>query len=275
MDSHLPELEIRSISVEIFALLDTGRQWSPISSRIPDFRMDDAYRVSLAVRQMREHSGEKVTGRKIGFTNRTIWHEYNVFEPIWGYIYDRTVHNLAEMDGPFRLAGLSEPRIEPEIIFKFSLTPSPGMDDQELLGCIEWVAHGFEIVQSLYPGWQFSAADTVAAFGLHGALLIGVPAAVAGKFDEWCQALAVFQIDLMRNGIFVDHGKAENVLDGPVKALRHVVYMLSRQNIHPPIAPGEIVTTGTLTRAMPIAPGEIWNTLLSPPLLPAASVRFE
>ena len=79
----------------------------------------------------------------------------------------------------------------------------------------------------------------------------------------------------MRNGIFVDHGKAENVLDGPVKALHHIIDLLSCQNIHPPIAPGEIVTTGTLTRAMPIAPGETWSTQLFPPLLPAAHIQFE
>jgi hypothetical protein len=26
-----------------------------------------------------------------------------------------------------------------------------------LLACIEWVGHGFEIVQSIFPGWKFSA----------------------------------------------------------------------------------------------------------------------
>jgi len=29
-------------------------------------------------------------GRKIGFTNRTIWAEYNVYGPICGYVYNRT-----------------------------------------------------------------------------------------------------------------------------------------------------------------------------------------
>jgi 2-oxo-3-hexenedioate decarboxylase len=48
------------------------------------------------------------------------------------------------------------------------------MDETALLACIDWVAHGFELVQSIFPGWKFSAPDAAAAFGLHGALLIGL-----------------------------------------------------------------------------------------------------
>jgi 2-oxo-3-hexenedioate decarboxylase len=40
---------------------------------------------------MRETRGEMPSGRKIGFTNRTIWAEYNVYGPIWGYVHNRTV----------------------------------------------------------------------------------------------------------------------------------------------------------------------------------------
>ncbi len=47
------------------------------------------------------------------------------------------------------------------------------MDEAALLGCIAWVAHGFEIVHSMFAGWRFAAADTVAAFALHGAYRLG------------------------------------------------------------------------------------------------------
>ena len=117
---------------------------------------------------MREARGEIPMGRKIGFTNRTLWAEYSAGGPIWGYVYEQTVHNLADLGKTFSLAGLAEPRIEPEIVFKLALAPDPDMDETALLGCIDWVGHGFEIVQSIFPGWKFSASDTVAAFGLHG-----------------------------------------------------------------------------------------------------------
>ena len=157
-----------------------GGQIAPFSERYPGFALDDAYRVTAAVRARREARGERPIGRKIGFTNRTIWAEYGVYAPIWGYVYDRTVHDLARRGASFSLSGLAEPRIEPEIVFGLAAAPAPGMDARALIGCIEWVAHGFEIVQSIFPDWKFAAADTVAAYGLHGALLIGPRHRVGG-----------------------------------------------------------------------------------------------
>jgi len=251
------------IAAEILAAFDTGRQISPFSARNSAFHLDDAYHVTAAIRQMREARGEVTAGRKIGFTNRTIWAEYQAYEPIWGYLYNHTVHQLADLGDKFSLLGLAEPRIEPEIVFKLALTPTPGLDEMGLLACIDRVAHGFEIVQSIFPGWKFAAPDTVAAFGLHGALLTGPYRSIAGQAEEWGRMLANFEIDLKREGSVVDHGYAVNVLGGPLLALRHLVDMLARDRINPPLAAGEIVTTGTLTRALPISAGETWTTELA------------
>ena len=122
------------------------------------------------------------------------------------------------------------------------------MDEKALLACIDWVAHSFEIVQSIYPGWKFSAPDTVVAFGLHGSLLIGPRHSIAADPQNWRQTLSTFEMDLKREGTVVDHGRATNVLGGPVSALRHLVDILTRDQVNPPLAAGEIITTGTLTR---------------------------
>ena len=82
--------------------------------------------------------------------------EYNVYGPIWGYVHNRTVHDLAEIGDTFSLVGLAEPRIEPEIVFKLALAPAPGMDATALLACIDWLGHGSEIVQSIFPDGSFS-----------------------------------------------------------------------------------------------------------------------
>jgi 2-oxo-3-hexenedioate decarboxylase len=143
-----------------------------------------------------------------------------------------------------------------------------------LLACIDWVAHGFEVVQSIFPGWKFSAADAVAAFGLHAALIIGHRHQVAAAPGEWSRTLSSFEIDLKRDGTVLDHGRAENLLGGPVSALGHLIDILARDQVNPPLAPGEIVTTGTLTRALPVAPGEIWTTELTGVALDSICTRF-
>src|SRR6476620_8567205 len=186
--------DLHAIADEAFAAIALGRQISPFSSRPAGLTLKDAYVVTALLDRKREARDEKRLGRKIGFTNRTIWEQYKVYEPIWGYVYDSTVHEL-ETTASLPLAGFSEPRIEPEIVFGLASPPAPEMDETTLLSCVDWVAHGFEIVQSIFPQWQFSAADTVAANGVHGALLIGPRHAMRRDIKEWQKAIASFEID--------------------------------------------------------------------------------
>ena len=268
-------VDIAAIATQALNILGTGKQIALFSSRYPELGLDDAWRVTALARQMRASRGERPIGRKIGFTNRTIWAEYGVYAPIWGYLFDRTVHDLGEIGGRFSLAGLAEPRIEPEIVFGLAAAPTPGMDEHALLSCIDWVAHGFEIVQSIYRGWKFTAADTIIANGLHGALLVGERHPVTPHAAEWARTLSTFEIDLLQNGSLADHGRAADVLDGPLSALRHLVELLASDICNPPLAAGEIITTGTLTRALPVAAGETWSTALAGVAIGGISARFE
>src|SRR6266545_5026602 len=84
-----------AIAAEAFSALSQTRQVSPFSSRPQGLTVDDAYRATPLVRQMYEARGWRVAGRKIGFTNRTMWEQYGVYAPIWGYVFDRSVHDLA------------------------------------------------------------------------------------------------------------------------------------------------------------------------------------
>lgn len=265
---------LASIAGEALAALDARRQVTPFSARIDGFRLADAYRVATDVRARRVARGERPLGRKIGFTNRTIWAEYDVWAPIWATMYDSTVQRLSGPGPRFSLDRMIEPRIEPEIVFGLAEAPEAGMDEAALLGCVDWIAHGFEIVQSIYPGWKFTAADTVAAFGLHGALLIGQPRSVGNDRAAWRAALGRFEITLSRDGEEADRGQAANVLGGPLSALRHLVELLAQDASQPPLAAGEIITTGTLTRALPIAPGQRWQTTLDGLALPGLDVSF-
>jgi 2-keto-4-pentenoate hydratase len=264
---------LKAIAAEAFDALGHARQVSPFSSRAAGLSLEDAYRVTPLVRQMYEAGGAIAAGRKIGFTNRTIWAQYGVYAPIWGYVFDRSVHDLAVIEA-LPLAPFPEPRIEPEIVFGLAAAPSVQMDETALLSCIAWVALGFEIVQSIYPGWKFSAADTVAANGVHGALLIGPRHPIKSHEAEWQRALSAFEIELRCGGRLIDRGQAGNVLGGPLSALRHLVGLLATDPLNPPLAAGEIVSTGTLTKAMPVVPGETWTAAPTGIAIDAVQLRL-
>jgi 2-oxo-3-hexenedioate decarboxylase len=265
--------DIAAIGAEILAATDAARSIAPFSARGSALSPADAYRVSHWLERARAGRGETFVGRKIGFTNRNIWAEYNVYAPNWGYVTSRSVRELAETP-VLQIAPFAEPRIEPEIVFGLAHAPSPGMDELALMNCIGWVAHGYEIVQSVFPLWKFVATDTTAANALHGALLIGARQPVGTDAEQWLEPLARCEIALRRDGTLMDRGRGANVLGSPLSALRHLVALLADDPVNPPLRAGEIVSTGTVTRAFPVAAGETWTTDIAGIPLPGAVLKL-
>ena len=124
-------MEDRAIVDEVLGVLGTGRQIAPLTSRRPGLEFADAYRVARTICDRRIARGDRPVGRKIGFTNRSAWTTLKVAAPVWGYIYASTVHDLGP-DSHVPLAGLAEPRIEPEIIFGLATAPTPDMEERQL-----------------------------------------------------------------------------------------------------------------------------------------------
>ena len=260
---------------QLLAHHDAGQSW-PADGAPPAFPdLAAAYRAALAVRALRVGRGERGRGFKVGFTNRTIWARYRVFAPMWGTVWEST---LAFCDGAGELSldKLCEPRIEPEAVFGFRATPPVGADADALFGALEWVAPGFEVVQSHRPGWKFSAPDTAADSGLHGRLLVGRRTPIAALARDAAQlhaALAAATVELRHDGVTVERGTGANVLDSPLQALLHFVRELRACPGAPDIQPGDVVTTGTWTDAWPVRAAQSWTAAFDPPLAPL-TVRF-
>ena len=230
--------------------------------------VQEAYAQALAVRALRIARREQPVGFKVGFTNRTIWERYGVYAPIWGTVWDTTLR-FCDGAGELDIAGTSEPRLEPEAVFGMRATPPANATLDQLFASVEWVAPGFEVVQSHMPGWKFVAADTVADSGLHGRLLVGrrIPVReLAGDAAQFDAMLARAHVDLMQGDDVKDRGCGANVLDGPLHALLHFLAELRRCPGAPDLQPGDVVTTGTWTDAWPVKPGERWRARFEPPL---------
>ena len=231
-----------------------------------------AYAVGERLRQLRTARGEKQVGWKIGFTNRGIWQRYGVYEPMWAPVYDSTTMLLESAGCTLSLAGLSSPRLEPEVVFGLAETPRAGMSLDELRACIEWVAHGFEVVHTHFEGWRFTAPDTAADFALHGRLRVG-PRAPVRDWPTLTADLSALQVDLACNSEVKDRGVGAIVLDGPLQALKAMVDAMAKTTPHWAIRAGEMVTTGTITDAWPLLPGQVWSTRLSEPRLAGLTLR--
>jgi 2-keto-4-pentenoate hydratase len=83
-----------------------------------DLTLERAYTIGRRLHERLEARGFKPIGRKIGFTNRAMWEEFNVSEPFWAHMYDQTVHFADGGHTRLSLAGMVAPRLEPEIVVK-------------------------------------------------------------------------------------------------------------------------------------------------------------
>jgi len=250
------------IARELLDALDNGATIPSIAERNPGFDWDEGYQVSAEILRLRRARGEKTVGRKIGFTNRNIWAEYGATAPIWSHVYDKTLQSATEHRATVSLRGSVRPRLEPEIAFKLGTALPAGVEEpRQVLSAIEWVAASFEIVDCHFADWKFKTAESAADFSLHWRLIIGTPFDIRGEDKEaLAKQLHEVRVTLRKSGAVADRGVGANALGHPASALAHLASVLACQPQFEPLAAGEIITTGTLTAAMPIKPGEVWSS---------------
>jgi len=262
-----------AIADHLIAAFDSATPLDPITAAQPGFTVAQAYDVLALIEDRRRAQGWQPVGRKIGFTNRTLWPRYGVHEPIWGFVYDHTVIRAENGRAEVPLEGLAQPRIEPEILFGLKAPPPRSHDAHAILAAIDWVAHSIEIVQCFHPDWKVKLPDCTAANGLHGRLVVGPPTPVH-DIPGLEGLLPAARVRLKCGRKVVDKGVGANVLDSPLYALAHLVELLAIQPDFDQLHAGEIVSTGTLTDAHPVKPGETWSTAIEGLPLAGLTVKF-
>jgi len=97
---------------------------------------------------------------------------------------------------------------------------------------------------------------------------------VAANKAEWLCALPAFTLALDCDGKLVERGSGANVLDGPLSTVRHLMTLLADHPHNPPIAAGDVISTGTLTAAYAVKPGQVWTATPKGVGLGPATLRF-
>ena len=255
-----PCLDSKAIATELLDALDQGRTIPSVVERYPAFDWDDGYRVAAELHELRVRRGEKPVGRKIGFTNRNIWPQYGATSPIWAHVYDRTLVVAERGGATVSLRGAARPRLEPEIAFKLkSALPADVTEPAQILQTVEWLAPSFEIVDCHFRDWKFKPADAAADFSFHWKLIVGTPHQIGREeITEMAERICSCEVTLRQGDTIRDRGVGANALGHPATALAFLADTISRQPRFAPLTAGEIITTGTLTSALPIRPGEHW-----------------
>ncbi len=65
--------DVEAIATQLMDAYDRREMLPPITREHPDFDIDAAYDVLKVIERRRRANGWRPVGRKIGFTNRTLW----------------------------------------------------------------------------------------------------------------------------------------------------------------------------------------------------------
>ena len=231
-----------------------------LSARDPSFDLAAAYAVEAELVRLRRAEGRATSGRKVGYANKAVWRALKLDTLVWAHMYDNTVHYADGDAAELSVGRMCSPKIEPEIVFKIRTTLDGASDPADVLGHVEWIALGFEIIDCVFADWKFQPPDFVAAFGLHAALVVGERQPLdAATIPQRADQLARFTLQLSRDGDVVAEGSGRNSLRSPALCLAELAAAISTRSPAEPLAAGELVSSGTLTESQLIGRGDVWT----------------
>jgi 2-keto-4-pentenoate hydratase len=268
--------EIETLARELMSAYETGQMVPALPSTRGDFDLNAAYEVEAALKRLRESSGARAVGRKVGYANKAVWRVFKLQTLVWAHMYDDTVHYNDNNSVTLSLAHPRALKIEPEIVFGLKQPIlAEGIGATAALESTEWIAIGFEIIDYPFPEWQFQPSDFVASFGLHAALVIGErvqvrPDLIATLADD----LPRFKVRVSKDGEFVEEGSGKASLTSPALCLAELSTAILRRFPGEPLSAGEIVSSGTLTAGHTTDSGDLWTVEVNGLPLPPLTLRL-
>ena len=267
-------VDARAIAEELRAAYAERRIIAPPSAREAALDLTAAYAVEAELVRLRRETGRTTVGRKVGFANKALWRVLKLDTLVWAHMYDDTVRFATGSTATISLAAMCSPKIEPEIVFRMKGPVPEGASAAEVLGVVEWLALGFEIIDCVFADWKFQPVDFVAAYGLHAALVVGEPLPVVpGMIPALVEQLPRFTARLMDGDRLAAEGSGKNSLRSPALCVAELAAAIAGTPGAVPLSAGELVSSGTLTESQPIVGGQTWKAVVDGIGLPALTLH--
>lgn len=254
-----PEL-VETLAGELDEAERTQCQLSQFSVRFPSATVADSYAVQKAWVARKVSRGQRVIGKKIGLTSRSMQEAFGIDEPDYGILLDSMLFSSGdEID----TAGLIEPRIEAEIAFVLDAALGPHCTFHEAIAATRLVMPALEIIDARIErldratGSRRGVRDTIADNAANAAIVIG-----GRPLRPWDIDLSWSPTVLYRNGQIEESGVAAAVMGHPANAVAWLGRTMHR--LGSPIEPGEIILSGSFIRPVAINSGDIFHADFGP-----------
>ena len=235
----------------------------PLTERYPQIAIEEAYRIQLALIEMKKADGRRVVGKKIGLTSKAMQKMLSVDQPDYGHILDNMV---LQDSAAFTVRELIQPKIEPEIAFILDQNlKGPGVTPIQVLAATRFVVPALEIIDSRIEGWKIRLCDTIADNASSARVVLGGSPKRIDQVD-----LKLVGMILEKNGEIVQTGAGGAVLGHPAAAVAWLANAVGQFGVS--LEAGEIIMPGALCAAADVSAGDLIQASFDG--LGSVSVRF-
>ncbi|MEO1189272.1 MAG: fumarylacetoacetate hydrolase family protein [Pseudomonadota bacterium] len=223
------------------------------SSTIPPLRLEHedtsvelAYQIQDQNTDLWLNEGRRLVGRKIGLTSEAVQTQLGVDQPDYGMLFSDRQYRDSE---PIETSSFQQPRIEAEVAFVLSNDLSSANSTMdELVGSVDRVYAGLEIVDSRISDWDISLFDTIADNASFGGFVLGETSTDLSRVDMIDAKMQMFE-----NGKLVSEGKASDCLGNPLNAALWLANLMAEKSR--PLQAGDIILSGALGPMVSVTPG--------------------
>ena len=226
--------------------LDANQGTTPVRDLLPADDYQAAYETQAAFNQLRLERGQRMIGRKAGFTNPTAQAAMGVTFPVAGVLFD--VMDIPH-NGEIAADKVTAPKIEAEIAFIMGVDlDHENISTADVMRAIDYVVPAIEIANTRIADWNVTGVDAIADNISASQFVIGHKAQTLDQFD-----VTTARADIHVDGESVAQGAAANVLGSPLNSLKWLANQLVAMNV--PIQEGDIILSGSLGPMVPVAKG--------------------
>ncbi len=254
---------IEQFGDELYTAFAERKPISPLSDRLPEMTIGDAYLIQQRMLRHRLDKGEKVVGKKIGITSQAVMNMLNVHQPDFGYLLDGMIYNDGDA---IPMNTLISPRAEGEIAFLLSRDlRGPGITEADVMAATDCVMPCFEIVDSRIRDWKIKIQDTVADNASSGVFVLGDRVVNPSGLD-----LPLCGMILEKNGEVVATGAGAAALGSPAASVAWLANALGELGTS--LQAGEVILSGALASMMPATAGDTFRVAIGD--IGSCTVRF-
>ena len=248
----LPDELVELTARKLFQAEATREQIGLLSLQYPDASIDEGYQIQQALIDLKEQSGLKRKGWKIGLTSRAMQQALGIETPDSGILFDNMFFENGSRVPPDRFI---QPRVEAEIAFVLKHELSGEVTIFDVLDATDYVCPALEILDTRIKrvdektGKRRNVFDTISDNAANGGIVIGGRPMRPLDIDMTRAGVAV-----SKNGWIEETGLGAGVLGNPALAIVWLSRRLGQYGGR--LSAGDVVLSGSFIRPVEAGHGD-------------------